>query len=160
MKFQPSNILLESETLPNNTKTSRLRIVTLPLDLLKPHEKASPLYLQILRQEIVRDGFLRHPIIADENAFVILDGMHRWLALKSLGYNLIPTILVDVSKNTEIRVGRRRIDRFRSRPDREISVKEVISAGVEERLMPPRSTRHFFPFGKSLYVNCPLEMLG
>jgi hypothetical protein len=158
-KSQPSNILLEGESLTNPTKASRLGIVMLPLDVLKPHEKGSPLYLKMLRQEIVRDGFLRHPIIADRNTFVILDGMHRWLALKSLGYSLIPTILVDVFQNIEIRVGRRRIDRFKSRLDREISVRDVISAGLEERLMQPRSTRHFFPFGKSLYVNYQLEML-
>lgn len=151
---------LESENLPNHTNASTLSIAMLPLDALKPHEKASPLYLQILRQEIVRDGFLRHPIIADRNTFVILDGMHRWLALKSLGYTLVPTILVDIFQNTEIRVGKRRIDRFRNKPENEISVKDVISAGLEERLMQPRSTRHFFPFRKSQPVNCPLEMLG
>jgi len=159
LKFPASNVL-ESESLPNHTKASTLKIVMLPLDALKPHEKASPLYLQVLKQEIARDGLLRHPIIADRNTFVILDGVHRWLALRSLGYSFIPTILVDVLQDTEIRVGRRRIDRFRSRPEREISVKDVISAGLEARLMQPRSTRHFFPFSKSQYVNCQLEILG
>ncbi|MCW4052832.1 MAG: ParB N-terminal domain-containing protein [Candidatus Bathyarchaeota archaeon] len=136
-----------------------MEIVILPIDVLKPHEKGSPLYLELLMQEIMRDGFLRHPIIADRNTFVILDGMHRWLALKSLGYNLIPTILVDVFQNTGIHVGRKRIDRFANRPDQEITVKDVISAGMEERLMQPRSTRHFFPFSKSQHINCQLEML-
>lgn len=145
--------------LPNHAKALPLEIVILPIDVLKPHEKGSPLYLELLKQEIMKDGFLRHPIIADRNTFVILDGMHRWLALKSLGYNLIPTILVDVFQNTGIHVGRKRIDRFANRPDQEITVKDVISAGMEERLMQPHSTRHFFPFSKSQHINCQLEML-
>lgn len=145
--------------LPNHTKALPFEIAMLPIDVLKPHEKGSPLYLELLKQEIMRDGFLRHPIIADKNTLVILDGMHRWLALQSLGYDLIPTILVDVFQNIGIHVGRRRIDRFTNRPNREITVKDVISAGIEERLMQPRSTRHFFPFPKSQYINCQLEML-
>ena len=65
---------------------SNLEIVLLPIDKLKPHEKGSPLYLELLKQEILRDGMLKYPIIADEKTHVILDGMHRWLALKNLGY--------------------------------------------------------------------------
>jgi len=60
----------------------------LPIDELKPHEKGSPLYLELLRQEILRDGILKYLIIADEKTHVILDGMHHWLALKSLGFFL------------------------------------------------------------------------
>ncbi|MDI6847023.1 MAG: ParB N-terminal domain-containing protein [Candidatus Bathyarchaeia archaeon] len=138
---------------------SDLKILLLPIDELKPHEKGSPLYLELLRREILRDGVLKYPIIADEKTHVIFDGMHRWLVLKSLGYTLIPVILVDAFQNPKIRVGRRRIHRYISDPNGEIAVEKVISAGLSGHLMKPRSTRHFFPFSKFQQINYPLHLL-
>lgn len=138
---------------------SNLKIVLLPIDKLKPHEKGSPLYLELLRQEILRDGILKYPIIADKKTRVILDGMHRWLALKSLGYTLIPVILADAFQNPQIRVGKRRIQRYINNSEEEINIEKVISAGLSRRLMKPRSTRHFFPFSKFQQINCPLHSL-
>jgi len=138
---------------------SDFKIILVPIDLLKPHEKGSPLYLELLKQEILRDGALKYPIIADEKTYVILDGMHRWLALKSLGYRLIPVMLVDVFQNPKIYVGRRRIHRYLSESDGGVSLEEVISAGLSGHLMKPRSTRHFFPFSKFQQINCPLSLL-
>ncbi|MEM3577226.1 MAG: ParB N-terminal domain-containing protein [Candidatus Bathyarchaeia archaeon] len=140
-------------------KKADLKVVVLLIDELKPHEKGSPLYLEILKQEITRDGVLKYPIIADEKTHVILDGMHRWLALKNMGYTLIPTILVDTSKNPRIRVGRRKIHRYVCNQDVEIPIEEVISAGISGHLMKPRSTRHFFPFSKFQQINYPLNLL-
>ena len=138
---------------------SNLKTVLLSIDELKPHEKGSQLYLELLRQEILRDGILKYPIIADEKTRVIMDGMHRWLALKSLGYTLIPVILVDAFQNPKIRVGKRRIHRYISNSHEEIPVEKVISAGLSRSLMKPRSTRHFFPFSKFQQINHPLHSL-
>jgi len=138
---------------------SKLKIVIVPIDTLKPHEKGSPLYLELLEQEILKDGVLKYPIIADEKTYVILDGMHRWLALKSLGYTQIPVMLIDAFQNPKIRVGKRRIHRYMNDSD-EISIEEVISAGLSGHLMKPRSTRHFFPFSKFQQINYPLNLLG
>ena len=135
------------------------KVTLLQVDQLKPHEKGSPLYLELLRKEILSDGMLKYPIVADEKTHVILDGMHRWLALKSLGYGLIPVILVDVFKNKSIHVGKRRIHRYTNGVDKEITVEQVISAGVSGHLMEPRSTRHFFPFSKFQEINFPLGSL-
>jgi hypothetical protein len=141
------------------TEKSNLKIVLLPIEELKPHEKGSPLYLEMLKQEILQDGMLKYPIIADEKTHVILDGMHRWLALKSLGYELIPVILVDALNDSKIRVGKRRIHRYVNNSDEEITIEKVISAGLSGRLMKPRSTRHFFPFSKFQQINYPLNLL-
>ena len=54
------------------TEKENVRIALLPVDELRPHEKGSPLYLELLRQEILRDGMLKYPIIADEQTRVIL----------------------------------------------------------------------------------------
>jgi len=142
------------------TEKSELKIALLPIDELKPHEKGSSLYLELLKHEILRDGMLRYPIIADEKTHVILDGMHRWLALKSLGYSLMPVILVDTAQNGRIRVGTRRVHRYMHNSDHEIPIENVISAGLSGHLMEPRSTRHFFPFSKFQQINYSLHSLG
>jgi len=86
---------VKEQMLPTTlVEKSNIKITLLPIDELKPHEKGSPLYLELLKREILKDDVLKYPIIADEKTYVILDGMHRWLALKSLGYTLIPVILV------------------------------------------------------------------
>jgi hypothetical protein len=138
---------------------SDFKIVLVPIDKLKPHEKGSPLYLALLKQEIAKDGVLRYPIVADETTHVILDGTHRWLALKSLGYTLIPAMLVDAFHNPKIHVGRRRIHRYQGESNEEIPLEKVISAGLNGCLMKPRSTRHFFPFSKFQQIDCPLTLL-
>lgn len=135
------------------------KMTLLQVDRLKPHEKGSSLYLELLRKEILKDGMLKYPIIADEKTHVIMDGMHRWLALKSLGYELIPVILIDAFRNKKIHVGKRRIHRYTNGVDKEITIEQVISAGVNGRLMEPRSTRHFFPFSKFQEINYPLRSL-
>ena len=137
---------------------SNLQIRLVPIDNLKPHEKGSPLCLEILRQEILKDGVLKYPIIADEKTHVILDGMHRWLAIKSLGYTLMPVMLVD-AVHTKIHVGTRRIHRYSLNSDGGMTVEKVISAGLSGNLMKPRSTRHFFPFSKFQRIDCPLHSL-
>lgn len=138
---------------------TNLKIALMPINELKPHEEGSRVYLELLKQEILEDRALKYPIIADEKTHVILDGMHRWLTLKSLGYALIPVILVDAFQNPKIHVGRRRIDRYINGSNEEIPIEEVISAGVSGQLMKPRSTRHFFPFSKFQHINCPLDSL-
>ena len=136
------------------------KIVFVPIEQLKPHEKGSPLYLELLKNEILKDGVLKYPIIADEKSLVILDGMHRWLALQSLGYEKIPVLFVNALENPKIRIGSRRVHRYIDNSNKHITAKEVISAGLSGSLMPPRTTRHFFPFLKPPRIDCPLDSLG
>jgi hypothetical protein len=141
------------------TETTNLKIALVPIDELRPHEKGSPLYLELLKQEILKDGILKYPVIADGETNVILDGMHRWLVLKSLGYKYVPAMLVNESQRPKIRVGRRRIHRYQTGFEGEIPFSEVISTGLNGRLMQPRSTRHFFPFSALRLINYPLRLL-
>ncbi len=141
------------------TENADVKIALLPIDELRPHEKGSPMYLELLRREIQRDGVLKYPVVADEKTRVILDGMHRWLVLKSLGYEYLPVMLVDAFMRPAIRVGRRRIHRYESDFSGEISVEHVISTGLSGKLMHPRSTRHFFPFQKLQLINYPLNLI-
>lgn len=138
---------------------TNFKIVVLPIDELKPHEKGSPFYLELLKQEILQDQMLKYPVIADEKTHVILDGMHRWLILKSLGYTLIPVMLVDAFQTRETHVGTRRIHRYLWNHNNGMNADKVISAGISGQLMEPRSTRHFFSFSKFQKINYPLRLL-
>jgi hypothetical protein len=141
------------------TESSNPKTTVVPIDQLRPHEKGSPLYLQLLTQEILRDGKLKYPLIADQNTHIILDGMHRWLALKSLGYQLAPIIEINVYQNPRVRVGTRRIHQYINNKEN-MTIEHVIHAGLTGQLMQPRSTRHFFPFNKHHLINYPLNMLN
>jgi len=137
-----------------------LKVEVVPIDKLRPHEKGSALYMKLIRKELLKDGMLRYPIIADEKTLVILDGMHRWLALKSLGCTLMPAILVNARRDPRIRIGTRRIHRYQCDSNIKITVDKVFSAALSGHLMEPKSTRHFFPFSKFQQINYPLRLLG
>jgi len=70
-----------------------IRIV--PTEQLYIHEETIPNALEQLKREILSDNILKHPMIVDSKTFVVLDGMHRVAALRSLGYHLAPVCLVD-----------------------------------------------------------------
>ena len=146
-------------TTTKTEEAEEFKVVILPINMLKPHEKGSPLYLEMLKKEILKDGVLKYPIIADEKTNVILDGMHRWLALKSLGYTKIPVLQVDIFQNQHIRIGRRRIHRYVSNSNPPITAEQVVTAALSGKLMEPRTTRHFFPFLKPPKINYPLSSL-
>ncbi|MBS7637787.1 hypothetical protein KEJ49_02695, partial [Candidatus Bathyarchaeota archaeon] len=68
-------------------------------------------------------------------------------------------LLLDTIKNPGLRVGCRRIHRYIEEPERRISPREVISAGLSGNLMGPRTTRHFFPFTRPPRIDQPLDTL-
>ena len=41
-----------------------------------------------------------------------------------------------------------------------MTIENVLSAGLSRRLLPPRSTRHFFPFSKFQLIDYPLDLLN
>jgi ParB-like chromosome segregation protein Spo0J len=49
--------------------------------------------LRKLIKEIKKDGFINNPIIVDRNTRIILDGHHRFNAIKFLGLALSPVYL-------------------------------------------------------------------
>ncbi|HZY47417.1 MAG TPA: ParB N-terminal domain-containing protein [Candidatus Bathyarchaeia archaeon] len=62
---------------------------------LKPHEETVPEDLNRLVNSLKENPILRHPIIADKNTGIVLDGTHRLAAVSHLNCNFIPTALVD-----------------------------------------------------------------
>ena len=62
---------------------------------LKPHEETIPEELKKLTVSLQDDPVLRHPVIADRQTGIVLDGTHRLAAVKQLRCNFIPAALVD-----------------------------------------------------------------
>lgn len=64
---------------------------------LLPHEEVIPSYLEALTRAFAASSFQRNPVIVDAHSNVILDGTHRWAAMKELGFRWIAVCKVDYS---------------------------------------------------------------
>ena len=73
----------------------RHEVVLLDIGRVRHHEEVVPELLEALREEIARDGFLKHPILVDKATLVVLDGTHRVEALRALGCRRVVACLVD-----------------------------------------------------------------
>ena len=71
------------------------RILLLETESLKPHEEIIDSAATSLTNSILTEGILRDPLIVDRDEHVILDGMHRFYALKKLKSRFAPCCLVD-----------------------------------------------------------------
>lgn len=78
-----------------DTPKIRMEIKFVSVESLFTHEETIPLALQQLKQELIEEGILKHPIIVDTETNVVLDGMHRVAALKSLECQIAPVCLVE-----------------------------------------------------------------
>ena len=61
----------------------------LEIECLRPHEQVDPFRLEDLKKQLADDGFQKDPIIVDEKHLIVIDGHHRILALKALGYHKV-----------------------------------------------------------------------
>ncbi len=118
-----------------------LEVREVPLELLREHEQIEYERLRQIREEIQREGGLRHPILVDKRSGVILDGHHRFRAYKELGFETIPCVLVDY-QSPIVSVRSRR-------PEISVSKDEVIRRARSGELFPPKTTQHI------LHVSLP-----
>ena len=104
--------------------------------LLKSHEETTEELLTRLAEEIRADGFLRKPILVEDRFYVILDGHHRYEALKKLGCRLIPVYLVDYFDEAIY------LTTWPGAKHTNITKDEVLENGRTGKLFPPKTTRH------------------
>ena len=116
-----------------------MRISLVSVDALKPHESTNRRHLARLKRRIINDCVLKMPVLADKKTLVLLDGHHRWLALKQLGIRKIPALLVDYESNE--------IDVKSRRKNLKIDKRAVISKGLSDKVFPPKTTKHVFKKG-------------
>jgi L-serine kinase (ADP) len=65
-------------------KDHQIDLRILFLDKLIPHEQVIPSLLDSVQRDMRETGYQRDPIIIDKNTNMVLDGMHRHAALRSL----------------------------------------------------------------------------
>jgi len=54
-----------------------------------------PEFIWNLKKSLLEDKTVKDPVMVDERTLVVLDGMHRVVALRELGYSYIPCCLID-----------------------------------------------------------------
>jgi hypothetical protein len=67
---------------------------------LKLHEQVIAEFLKKLKESIVSEKVVKDPVMVDEKTLVVLDGMHRVVALRELGYSYIPCCLIEYKFST------------------------------------------------------------
>ncbi len=83
---------------------SKKRIELLPLRELIPHEDVVSDRLAILLRDLASRKIIEKPVIVDEKTHVIIDGHHRYNALRILGVRFIPVVLANYNRDiSEIR---------------------------------------------------------
>jgi hypothetical protein len=87
-----------------SSSTLNFRLSIIGIEELKPHEEVIDEVVERLSREISADGVVHDPLIVDQNDYLILDGMHRFNALKRLGCCFAPCCLLDYG-SPKIKVG-------------------------------------------------------
>jgi len=118
---------------------TQFRYAILDIGKLRPHERTNAELLGKLIEAIETDEFLRRPILVEDEHFVILDGHHRYEALRRLGCVRIPVYLVHYEDPA---IG---LTTWPEAIVKAVTKAEVVARGLRGNLFPPKTTRHLFP---------------
>jgi hypothetical protein len=101
---------------------------------LRIHEEVLDSDVDKLVVALEREGELAEPIWVDRSSWVILNGHHRFAAVRRLGASRIPAWLFEYNDP------RIRLTRWNEGPP--LTKAEVVRRGLEGRPFPPKTTRH------------------
>jgi hypothetical protein len=106
----------------------------LPIDSLHEHEHTDPKKVERLMEEIRSTGISEEPIWVARGSGVILNGHHRFAALKRLGARRVPAWVLDYDSDS--------VSIERWTPGPAVSKAEVVRRAGTGELYPIRTTRH------------------
>ena len=103
------------------------------IDLLNPHEKIIERKKTSLAKFIKSydSYYIISSIVCCHKSLLIVDGHHRYFALKELGFNKAPVTLIDYQSNS-IRTG----------SINPLDKKYIVDVGKSSGLLEPKSTEH------------------
>lgn len=114
----------------------QVRFELVDIARLKSHEEIRPELLEKLVQEIKTDGYLRKPVLVEDRYFVILDGHHRFEALKKLGCKRVPCYVVDYFDEAIY------LTTWPGAKHTNVKKQDVLKMAADGKLYPPKTTRH------------------
>lgn len=118
---------------------------------LNPHEEIKPFRVLYVLFKVLFDGFFTEPILIDRYSKTILDGHHRHLVSKILGFKHVPCYCVDYLENIMIEVLPRRADIPVNKID-------VISHAKRGEKYPHKTTKHILKISKP-QTHIPIKVL-
>ena len=103
------------------------------IDLLNPHEKIIERRKTSLAKFIksYESYYIISSIVCCHETLLIIDGHHRYFALKELGFNKVPVTLIDYKSNS-IRTGSKS----------PLEKQFIVEVGKSSKLLEPKSTEH------------------
>lgn len=124
---------------------------TAPIGWLKAHEQYVEARVVELLERFQRTGCVDYAVVVDRLSGTIIDGHHRFEALRRLGAALVPVHLVDyMDPAITVRCWRE--------GEPAPSKQEVVARAAKGLLYPPKTTRH--DFVRVLHpVDAPLAQL-
>lgn len=115
------------------------KVIFIPIKKIRQHEEIILQNLKKVKKQIKKANIFKTPIIVDKKTLIVLDGHHRLNSCKQLNLNKIPCILVDYLNDSKIKVVSRRKNIL-------VNKKVVIERGLNDRLFPPKTTKHYIPY--------------
>lgn len=113
----------------------RLRLI--PVHRVRCHEEILPNRIAQVIKQIENEEIVDYPILLDSKYHVILDGHHRFTALKEMGVERIPAVEVDYFRDDLVKLETRK-----NCPKKHLSKQDVLRMGLSPDVFPPKSTRH------------------
>lgn len=114
--------------------TDALEYALLPIDQLREHEEVEAADVAKLTTALLAEGVVREPLLVARGTFVILNGHHRFAALRALGAARVPVFLIDYEH------GPIRLHRWSPGPG--LHKTDVIRMAARGERYPPKTTRH------------------
>ncbi len=118
--------------------SQHVEFAIVPADSLREHEEIEPMRVDEVRRDIEVRRVVDEPVLVARGSLVVLNGHHRFAALRALGAVRVPVFLVDYENGSVL------LDRWSPGPP--ITKAEVLRTAEEGRLYPPKTTRHRLSF--------------
>ena len=114
-----------------------MKVELVPMEILRPHEETIPKKVEELERMTHRWKAYVLPLVIDRNTGVILYGHHRHQVALRLDLKCLPCVLVDYLGDESVE-----LDVWPSCGKDSITKEEVVQAGLQEELFPPKTSRH------------------
>lgn len=117
-----------------------MKLELIPITRLKPHEECIADHVEVVMSWLENEKTLITPLLVDTKTHIILDGHHRYTALKRLGYSKVPVYFVEYLSNEKVVV-------VSMRENKQVTKQDVIDAGLSGSLLPCKTSRHLIAPG-------------